>query len=126
MISKGDKILVIVVLVCTVLFFGVKYLVDMNNQAEQKILNVSLDGKVIREINLSKVKEKSIIQIKGNLISKIEIDNGRVRFVNAICPDKICEKTGWLEKPGQIAVCLPNKVIIKIVGEDENLDAVAK
>lgn len=49
------------------------------------------------------------------------------------CPDQICVHEGELKKPGDGAICLPNKVVVEIVAgpsgsevTDGKVDAVAK
>lgn len=37
----------------------------------------------------------------------LEVKDGAVRFVNSVCPDHICENTGWLRLEGEAAVCAP-------------------
>ena len=42
---------------------------------------------------------------------------GAARFISSDCPDQICVHAGWLYLPGQIAVCVPNRTSLLIVGE---------
>ena len=45
----------------------------------------------------------------------IEIDGeGRARFVHSDCSDKICIKAGYLERGGEWAACLPNRIIARM------------
>jgi len=46
-------------------------------------------------------------------------DDGSIAFIESDCPDKICIRSGRLNKVGQSAACLPNKLLLKIVGEEE-------
>ena len=39
-----------------------------------------------------------------------------MRFVESQCYDHTCERTGWVSRVGDTAVCLPNRMMIKIVG----------
>ncbi|WP_020611112.1 NusG domain II-containing protein [Sediminispirochaeta bajacaliforniensis] len=56
-----------------------------------------------------------IIEVKGPLgTTTIEIRDGRARFVDSPCRDKICVAYGWLENPGEWTACLPNKVLAAI------------
>lgn len=61
-----------------------------------------------------------------NHINKIKIADGKVWITEADCPDKLCIKQGQIDKDGQSIICLPNKVVIKIVSDKNNdVDAVA-
>lgn len=46
------------------------------------------------------------------------------RVASADCHDQICVRTGTLTHAGQVAVCLPNRVILKLVGETGEIDAI--
>ena len=47
------------------------------------------------------------------------IKNGEIAFISSDCPDKVCVKTGWIGHNGEMAVCLPNRLSIKIIAEDD-------
>ena len=59
---------------------------------------------------------------------RFEVKNGAVAFVDATCPDRICEREGFLSKAGQTAVCLPRKTSLVIVGAggEETPDVIAR
>ncbi len=56
--------------------------------------------------------------------SYLEISGGRVRMIDSACPDKLCVKTGWISRPGESIVCLPNRVVIEITGGEGGPDVV--
>lgn len=77
--------------------------------------SIPLDGSVHR-----------VITITGEYVNRIEIDGDRVRFLESDCPNLFCVNTGWISEPYQTAVCLPNRVMIRIESEEEaKVDAVA-
>lgn len=82
-----------------------------------KYVEISSENKLYKKIPLgSNTNEK--ITLKNKLgYNEIEISNGSVRILDADCPDKICIKDGAIREPGQILVCLPNKVVVEITGE---------
>lgn len=47
----------------------------------------------------------------------IQIKDGKARVLRSDCPNQICVKSGVIDKAGQIVVCIPNKVILKIEGD---------
>jgi hypothetical protein len=60
----------------------------------------------------------------------IEVSGGKIRVAEADCPDKTCVHTGAKGRAGDLIVCLPNRLQIKIKGgsadEPENgVDAVS-
>jgi len=81
---------------------------------DSKIAVITRDGKLIERIDLNQVKEPRQIILPGKYHEIIEVEKGRIRFQQADCPDKICVNTGWLEEPGDVAVCMPNRAVVKI------------
>jgi hypothetical protein len=53
------------------------------------------------------------------------IQKGRAHLENAPCPLKICEAMGTIERSGQVIVCLPNRIVVKVAGQEE-VDAVSR
>ena len=65
------------------------------------------------------------VTIDGSVRNTIEIDGRSVRFSESTCPDQVCVRTGTLTRAGQTAVCLPNRVIVRLRGGEPEVDAVA-
>lgn len=48
-----------------------------------------------------------------------------IRVADADCPGKDCQHVGWIDEAGQQIICLPNRLIISLVGEGaSSFDAV--
>lgn len=62
----------------------------------------------------------------------LRFEGGRVRVLTADCPDKVCVVTGWLSKPGQLAACVPGRLLVRIEASssqgtgDPGVDAVSQ
>ncbi len=135
MLKKGDIILLLVIvfgLLSTVLL-GRENAVSLSNTSGSRLDNraitavIKQNDKIIKKVNLSKLEKREIINISGLHKATIAAEKNRICFLKSDCPDKICVKTGWLRHPGDIAVCLPNKIIIKLEqGKDQNVDGVVK
>ena len=54
--------------------------------------------------------------------AEFEVKNGKIRLTEASCPDKICEKTGYIGSSGQSIICVPNKITVAVVGSDDSVD----
>lgn len=53
----------------------------------------------------------------------LEVEEGKIRVLpmpREICPLNICSSVGWIDKPGQAIICLPNRMIITVSGEEED------
>lgn len=88
----------------------------------EKTAVIIQDGSVLKTIRLDTLNGKVTIDYPGRYPGKIEAERGRIRFTEATCPDKVCVSTGWISRIGQIAVCLPNRTIIRIEGTAQGGD----
>jgi hypothetical protein len=84
----------------------------------KKTASIIHDGVVVKRIRLDTLDHTEIFEYGGEYPGVIEAENGRIRFREAACPDQVCVYTGWISKNGQIAVCLPERILIKITGVD--------
>jgi len=55
----------------------------------------------------------------------VEVEGKRIRMMEAPCAGKICVNQKWIENPGQIIVCIPGEILIRIEGTAP-LDAVTR
>lgn len=123
MFKKGDLILIIFLTVIAVAFLAGNAL--MPSFGTQLTAVITQDGQTIREIKLTELQNPETIMIQGSFHQVIQAEEGRIRFLESDCPDEICVQMGWLTKPGDKAVCLPSKVVIKIVGDNDQVDSIA-
>ena len=87
---------------------------------------ITVNGKEINRIDLISAEDE-IFTLDTEPTVTIEIKDNKIRFTNALRPDKTCEKCGFLENSGDTAACVPAAVVITIQGENssDDLDAVA-
>ncbi|MCD6167735.1 MAG: NusG domain II-containing protein [Caldisericia bacterium] len=106
-------ILIIILLLISVVLFL--------NKKEGEFLFIKTDSGIKRY----PLNQETIITVKGRIgEAKIEIKDGKARFLHSPCKKKICEKRGWISKEGEYAICIPNGVFIWIGGDD--LDAISE
>ena len=75
---------------------------------------VRINGITAAELPLSNQTKRSFNGADGiNVI--VEVNNGSVFVSHSDCPDKICEKTGRINRQGQKIVCLPARTVIEIM-----------
>ena len=76
--------------------------------AEQVVIKQA--GRVFLETGL---RLNQIVTVPGPLgETHVEIQGGRVRVKADPSPRQLCVRQGWL-KPGEAAVCLPNRVSVE-------------
>ena len=97
-------------------------------KGEGAVAVIKQDGVVLYEIDLDKVKGTLTFPVDGadHSWNNIVAEQGRIRVIDASCPDQVCVNQGWISDSTLPIVCLPNKVIVEIVGEEGQLDAVTK
>ena len=122
---KPLDIVVIVVLVFITLGSSAAAFINSNKSYNNKYVEIEVKGKLYKKLPLDNSGNERI-QIDTDLGSNtIEITNGKVRILDADCPDKICIQDGSISKPGDILVCLPHKVVVSIKGQNSETDALS-
>lgn len=79
-----------------------------------KNVEIYVDGrlKFVYPLNIER-----IIMVKGKLgESIVKIKRGRVRMEESACPLKLCVKQGYISNQGEEIICVPNRVVIRIIG----------
>lgn len=78
------------------------------------------DGKTLYTIDLASSEDRQIrIDSHGGGYNIVEISGGTIRISEADCPDKTCINTGKLTSEGVPIVCLPHKLVVKLVDEPQ-------
>lgn len=127
-----DKILIVIIVVVSLIMIIYPFISAYldNNEDTKTYIYIKDSSQEINRIPLSDTyqEEPMIIEVEGPLgTSVIEAHNGRVRLKEAPADDpaKICEKTGWISKPGPSIICVPNRISIWIESSNSELDAVS-
>lgn len=91
----------------------------------EMVCEITQDGALVQRVTLHS-DSSDVITLTGAVHNVIEIEGKTVRFSQSDCPDQVCVRTGTLTRAGQIAVCLPNQVIVRLTGAGSEVDAVAR
>lgn len=117
---KGDKIIILIVVLCAAGWFGLNRMGTENDAAK---IMIEVEGKQYKTINMKKLTDKSEtlhIELSEGKYFDLAFDKTGAHVVDVVCPDKLCQKTGKIERVGQSIVCLPNKVVVLIDGKAES------
>lgn len=113
-----------IIIFCLILLSFAPYVVfattnkATNFKSNETIAIVTIDGKEVDRYTLSKQtphKEKTYHPSKKQY-NIVEVDGTRIRVKEDNSPDQVAVKTSWIEKPGQMSICLPHKLMIEIKG----------
>lgn len=79
------------------------------------------EGKLLYTLPLTQDREVTVQTDRGTNV--ITIKDGKIAVTDADCPDHYCMDRGFCASGAQI-VCLPNRLVIRFVGQQE-LDGVS-
>ena len=74
------------------------------------------EGKMIAVLDLSVAQEMTVESTQGTNV--ITVRDGAVAVTSADCPDHYCMQRGFCSGGTEI-VCLPNRLVLRFVGQQE-------
>ena len=114
--KKKDYIVIIgVLLVAVMIWIGFGQLW----KSDGSIVEVTVDGEILGTYRLD---QDQTVQIQETNV--LVIQNGKADMTDANCPDRLCVHQKTISKSGENIVCLPNKVIVTIIGTEESAEDV--
>ena len=116
--KKGDIIVVIILAVAVISWFGINKIYEA--KSDRRVV-IETGGTLYETVPLKAgMEQKKIhIELENDRHIDIVIDENGAYVEDVLCPDKIIQKTGVKKTAGESIVCLPNKVVIYIEGEEE-------
>lgn len=120
--TKWDKLLIIVIVIVSI--YGLYAVKTGAFNEGTKYVVVDVNGQEYKRISLGPNMVGKTIDIETKYgYNKIEFGDEKVRVIEADCPDKLDVKQGWISRPGEVIVCLPNLLVIEIIsGSEQNMD----
>lgn len=118
--NRNDKLLVAALLALAIVFsFSYRWLA----KEEGGFVVVTVDGE---EYGTFSLEEDASFWIEGAGGGRnyLLVENGAARMEEASCPDLLCVQQGEIHRNGESIVCLPNKVVVQVVGgKGQGIDA---
>jgi hypothetical protein len=84
---------------------------------------VEVDGQVVHRLDLSVDDQRIVTGSLGETV--VQVRDGRIRVADSVCPHNICVRSGWTNRAGDLIVCVPNRVVVRVEGDGE-VDAVTR
>ncbi|MGL5124029.1 MAG: NusG domain II-containing protein [Fusobacteriaceae bacterium] len=106
------------------IYLGLNIVKKENFKATKIEIYVNSELKFVQKLQ----KEEKYMFIDTD-IGGIEVEflDNKVRVISSNSPRKLIIKQGWIKNPGDLLIGIPDKTVIKIVGEGEDeLDYVAR
>ena len=105
-------ILVILLIVC-----GVGGFLLLNSGEVAARAEIVSNGEVVKTVDLH-IDQSFTITTEDGGYNVVTVKDGAIAVTEASCPDHYCQQRGYCTGGAQI-VCLPNKLVIRFVGEQE-------
>lgn len=119
--TKWDKLLIIFIAVISLASLG--FVTNQATNFKEKYVSIQVNGEEIKKIIFDKKIIGKTFPINTEYgYNLVEIGDGRVRVIEADCPDKIDVKQGYISETHEMIVCLPNRLVIEIIGEEDDDD----
>ncbi|EOC99832.1 NusG domain II-containing protein [Caldisalinibacter kiritimatiensis] len=115
--TKWDKVLIVFVILVSLL--GLYFTKGNIANDKQLYALIKVNGEMYKKIALGPEMNEKTLEVRTKFgYNKLLFGKDRVRVIEADCPDKLDVKQGWISKPGEVIVCLPNRLVIELVSED--------
>ncbi len=118
-ITRADKILIALLFALNIFLFAQ---VDFAQRAGSWVI-IEVDHKEVKRLPLSK---NQIVHVTGPIgETEVEIKDGKARVLKSPCSKKLCIKSGYIQYADRFAACLPNRVVVRVLGKaHRGIDAV--
>ena len=112
--KRNDLVLAVVLLLVAAVGGGAFY---FTHREPAVLAEVTVDGRLVETLDLGKDQEVVVDGARGGT-KKLVIKDGEIWCADASCPDSVCIYQGKQSRDGDMIVCLPNLLLVKIVGEE--------
>lgn len=113
--KKKEFIILATVMACALLAMA---FLHYGHKTQGAYVEVIIDNEVVERYSLEEEGEYEIAGYNGGK-NILQVKEGRAYISEATCPDKLCVEQKEIANSGEMLVCLPNRVIVKVVGEEE-------
>ncbi len=105
-------LIVVIVALMTYVLFSFALFSDAPLAAE-----IYVEGKLYARYRFGDIIDEKIVEIKTEYgENTVRITKRGAEMISASCPDKKDVKVGEITKLGQVIICVPNRVSVKLVG----------
>ncbi|MBN2286022.1 MAG: NusG domain II-containing protein [Tissierellales bacterium] len=121
--TKYDKILIGIIFLASI---AALYLIQNQTlNSEGQYIVITVDNEIFRTYSIDKKLNEEIEIKTKHGINIVHIEDGFVYMESSTCRDQICVLHGKICRPGEMIVCLPNKIVIEVTGIDSDLDVIS-
>ena len=118
--QKGDAAAIAGVLLLAVVVFS---LFLPGSKTDAACAEIRLDNELVQTLPLHTPGE---FTVAGDYTNTITVRDGAIAVTDSDCPGGDCVGCGWIDSTGRSIVCLPNRMEIRIVGAETDVDFVVR
>lgn len=118
--QKGDLIAIALPLLLAVIVFAA---VLPGKERGVDIAEIYQNGQLIRRVSLEEDQE---FTYTGDYSNTITVREGKIAITKSDCPGEDCVHSGWIDASGRSIVCLPNRLEIRILSDENDVDFVVE
>lgn len=116
--NKSDIKLVFIILSLIMILFAIlSFTKKSGTRAE-----VYYEDDVIMTIDLNTDGEYKVDGYLGDVL--LEVNDKKIRVKEEISPKNLCSKQGYTDSSNKPLICLPNKIIVKVIDDESSVDEV--
>ena len=115
--KKMDIVIIVVLIISSFIPHFIYSSIGSKNNKDL-YATIKVDGEIHNTIDLPTTSEEKFIIQTENGTNTILVNNNEINIVHADCKDELCVKQGSISKIGKTLICLPNKLIIEIKGDE--------
>ena len=117
-LTFADKVL----LILSLSMLAIVYPLSWSGATDGRYASLYVSGEKRYTLDLTKEK---ILEIEGERgVSKLEIAEGKVRFIESPCSTHFCIRSGWLKPIIGVIACLPNGISLHLSHHNKTYDAI--
>lgn len=93
-------------------------------RSEQALtVRIVRDGELLLSCRLDDLDEPVLVPVEGPYPLTLELSREGVWVAETACPGEDCLHTGTISRAGSQIICLPNRLVVTLEGEDSPYDA---
>ena len=120
--SRADLVVIFLIVGVSIFFIAGNFLKQAAGASGPRRALVYHDKELLKTLDLG--RDGTVSVLNGRMT--IEVREGRVRVLEADCPQHVCVLAGWKKAAGETIVCVPNRLLIEIKADKPSMiDAVA-
>lgn len=117
-LTRGDRVLLLVAL----LLLGTIFWLYWGQGGLSAQAAIYVEGRFWSKVDLYHSQQ---LEINGKLgISRLQIEDGKIRFISSPCSTQVCVRHGWIHVGGESVTCLPNGISVQVLSPDPRYDSI--